>query len=179
MLTNTDLLLLDYIADLPCKVPLLVSHDAADLFNKPSLRLGTGDLIKKVNFLESKGYISKKITQQEHVLHLTALGAAIWESFFKPEWSKYILMESFYKDSYEFYEISALNSDKLNSIASTLLEKWHITGTLKSITPWEATYWKNFDSGYVFRFKTQNDIDQELIILRDKWRLNWSDIYLL
>lgn len=106
------------------------------------------------------------------VLALTVKGGVEWIRVFKPDWSRYILVESdLMGNNYERYTISSLDREKLVRIVhdvNDLLVDGYILGL---VSTWNAMYWKSFNEGYRLDCAVKSSTDRYLISTQEDWRL--------
>ena len=188
---SLDLLLLDYLLELPSTIAQMASDHAPELFNKPSHGLSKEQLIEKLQELAGSGLIefiyndlgdtTDNLSNAKNVLEclvqLTEKGGVAWEIGWKPDWEKYLLVEVNYDSvEAECMTIEALNVDSLKAIREELVYL-SLSSTLAQMQPWRATYWKCFPSGFRLVVKLPNDSVDTLIeteprksMLMPKWR---------
>ena len=107
---------------------------------------------------------------------LTPQGGARWEKFAAPDWACF---HSYDWDQHneEFLEIGAL-TPQIAQRAFEYSAAWNgldvDSETLhhRSISPWQATYWKSFEHGHIIRFKCSSTAQNDFHRQRMK---NWSD----
>ncbi|HPE72024.1 MAG TPA: hypothetical protein PK018_07635 [Candidatus Competibacter sp.] len=116
---------------------------------------------------------------------LTKKGGIFWEIFTQPTWDLYIAVEEILlENDYTSFEISSINKNRLYQyIESLKYYEFNIlqeTYVEKNLSPWHATYWKDFDSAHMISFKAIPKTDaNELLklptelppyILREQWK---------
>lgn len=92
---------------------------------------------------------------------LTASGAAKWEEFAQPDWSRFYWMQGTETEAWEIVAGSETRREELLR-HSPLLWRWEILAESverTTLIPWEATYWKTLPVGWQVRFRPDPDAD--------------------
>ena len=183
-----DLLLLDYLSEMPSGFGFFLSLDADSVFNRPHHGLTQKQLRIQVSNLIASGYITADINDPagdarsgrltdslapDDTLSLTAAGGAIWERYYKPNWKDYIA------DEFKLLENGKVEI-KVGSISKATLARYlspiaDENLQIMRIENWRATYWKSFAHGYVATFSIGEEIyDAEIAPRKPVWR-NWDN----
>ncbi|RKU19974.1 hypothetical protein C6503_06825 [Candidatus Poribacteria bacterium] len=123
---------------------------------------------------EPKRWVGVPVDEREVTYYgLTQEGGAQWEAFAAPDWEKYITASFQLTDNgeYEIWELICGNKDWGNwgkadknwleaYIESMCFynqkELFLASIAWDSVTPWQATYWKQLDGGHRVRFRCQD-----------------------
>jgi len=132
------------------------SGDNASNFSRD--RFGQGPIIPCVEQVET----AILIDEPPLVFGMTEQGAKRWEALARPDWDRYVNVSETCLDSNgaEFEtNLSALTRSRLEMavqagyLGTCMLgsEKW------EPVSPWHATYWKAFPTGWHLRLRTRID----------------------
>ena len=126
------------------------------------------------------GLVSADINQG-FVYSLTESGAARWERFAEPNWSRFA---SWIIPDHNLLEIIAGSKEYLDELMANVdvLSQDPIVPTSiveDILIPWDATYWKQLSRGYRVRCQTI-DLNQNLALLEKslkRWKSKtWADV---
>ncbi len=177
IMDNAAYWLLTSVVELKYPISILVSENIELHFNRESHGLHHQELMSLLNKLFQHNYLSACVqgsscdftptTEQvaaalrgEASLYygLTLKGGALWEDLSKPQWDLYIV-ES--RDGEGTVEIASANRDLVEECLSLEIDRGYQvdTKTAKWSTqiPWQATYWKLLDKGYVVSLRYELD----------------------
>ena len=165
----------------------LVSEELEALFNKAHHNLSHDKLLDTIMRLVSSNLIFVKNKQKDSNLTarkpikaafeerrfeegtyygLTSKGGAWWEKFASPNWSNFIDHTSYYPDNSEIEQVEILCADKkhlkayFQSLCFHEIEVEEETIRWDTISPWQATYWKELPNGHRVRFKGKEKSQQ-------------------
>ncbi|HLD66554.1 MAG TPA: hypothetical protein VJA19_10950 [Pseudomonas sp.] len=188
-LDELDLLLLDYVSDLPASLAQLSCEHAGVLFNKPHSGLASEEISKRITALVDAGYVSFSLGNNEPVplrrdslsapelwVSLTEKGGQQWETAFRPDWHRYLRLESAWRGKMEFLSVAGLDLDALKQALVDSGSAGVRISRIKPLGEWSATYWKTFESGYrVLLAAPEGSLNSELFSkLNRPWRRDWS-----
>jgi hypothetical protein len=99
------------------------------------------------------------------VYGLTAKGGARWERFAEADWNRYYQWETD-PENEDYLEVSASTQETAERAFWYVLREHLYRAepgmiTRRPVSPWEATYWKTLDHGFMVRTKCQEFSDYE------------------
>ncbi|MCX7423731.1 MAG: hypothetical protein NT013_29925 [Planctomycetia bacterium] len=118
---------------------------------------------------------------QGYVYGLTGTGAARWERFAEPNWSRFASWVIPDDNLLEVIAGSKVYLDELMANVDVLSQDPIVPTSIVEdvLTPWDATYWKQLSCGYRVRCQTI-DLNQNLALLEQslkRWRgKTWADV---
>ncbi|MDF2074567.1 hypothetical protein P2Q70_08290 [Pseudomonas mendocina] len=129
-------------------------------------------MLKRLAKLEGSDFLN---ISSEYVC-LTAKGGAAWEERFKPEWSKYIRVEVFYRCKCEFARIGCLDFSNLESFVGGVSGSAISFSKIKRVSGWAPRYWKRFEFGYQMLAVVADAqvLDEYCLYAQSSWRLCWK-----
>ena len=180
-------LLLDCVSELEASINQVISGNFEELFNLPSHNLSDEEVMDELDALYSKGLIyvkesggkeskvlPSKCSNKNEYIGLTALGGQKWESFFNPDWNKFISIEvDEYSEKNPSVDIRCSDKNYLEEF----LHKLKIGDCkISEIRPWKANYWKTLEVGFICTFSTMSENLEESSLLIDNqlWRKVWD-----
>lgn len=150
--------------------------DIAECFNKPGHGMNFSQVVETICGLVKEKFIcaysreageffpdERQVVQllQKHEekmpgspwhYALTPAGGAVWEEFAAPDWDFYIDQLYGTDDHVDTIELACARRDWLEAFVGKLTEAGYgvsrDTLTWETLTPWQATYWKQLPCGY-------------------------------
>ena len=175
--------IIECLVELPSKLSQLSSSEANILFNKdqpvrkPELEIKLKKLVAEgyLDWRDSNGNKKSYFNEmsKDDVFCLTTNGGAKWEEKNKPNWEFFLLEEFEYIDNYIIKVlVGSPSKDSLIKYLNPLESK--IIFHIKKVSPWEAFYWKQFDTGHIASFEINEKEYETLIPDKSSWQMKFK-----
>lgn len=139
-----DILLLDYLCELPSTMRQMTSETADYLFNLPHHCLSNEEVIDRVDALKELGLV---VLFDNGYLGLTHKGGQVWESEFSPQWDRFALYQACHKFGVECVLFGSVSKQRLDIILEAKSD--HVRfNKVKKIEKWRPFYWADKQEGY-------------------------------